>query len=210
MAIVGGIVSAIGSVAQGAAQAAQARYQAKVAENNAIIAEQNAEYQRIKGSREEEAFRIKATNLRASQKAAAAASGIDVGTGSPVHVQIGSRVLEELDALTIRNNAWREAADFEQQKMNFQASAEAKRMEAGNAMLSGVIGGVSGIAGSIGSVAPKWGSWRSTTPYQPVDYGPSLSPGMSVPVLVEEPPRNPGYMQPTRSPYAPIPGTLGI
>lgn len=185
MAVVGGLISAVGSIAGAAGQAAQANYQAKIAENNAIIAKQNAQYASLKGSREEEAFRIKATNLRSSQKAAYSTSGVDVNVGSPLRVQMGAKVLEELDALTIRNNAWREVADYEQQAMNFKADAQMQKMAASNAMLSGAFGAASGVAGAFGSVAPKWGGWQSGSTYAPTSYGPSTaSAPMSVPVVM--------------------------
>lgn len=184
MAAIGGIISAVGSIAQGAAGAAQANYQAKIAENNAIIARQNAQYASVKGSREEEAFRIKATNLRSTQKASFATSGVDVNVGSPLQVQIGSKILEQLDAATIRNNAFREMADYEQQAMNFKAEAGARKMEASAAMMSGLIGGASGLVSAVGSIAPKWGGWQSGSTYAPAAYGPSTaSAPMSVPII---------------------------
>lgn len=183
MAVVGAVIGAVGSLAQGAAAATEARYQAQVAQMNAKIAEQNAEYQIIKGSREEEAFRIKSSNLIGAQKAAASVSGIDVNQGSPLRTLMASKVLEALDAATIRNNAAREAHDFETQAVNFQAQSKLYGMQASNAMLAGGIGAASSLAGAVGSVSPRWDSWRSGTAYSPVDYGPSLStPPMTVPV----------------------------
>lgn len=210
MAAVGGIISAVGSLAQGAAGAAQAGYQAKVAENNAIIARQNAQYQSVKGSREEEAFRIKSTNLRSTQRAAYSTSGVDVNVGSPKFVQQAAKVLEEFDAMTIRNNTWREVADFERQATNFEAQAQLHKMEASNAMLAGGIGALSAGASAFGSVSGKWSGMQSGATYQPVSYGPSTaSAPMSVPIVVDGP-RPYNYLRSTRSPGAPIPGTMGI
>lgn len=188
MAAVGGLISAAGSVFQGMAAQKEAQYQAQIAKNNAIIAKQNAIAAQVAGSREEEAYRIKATNTRATQRAAFANSGIDVNIGSPLRVQVGTRKIEELDALTIRNNAFRERYDFESQARQFRAQAGLYEMQGRNAMISGAIGAASGVVGAIGSVSPKWDSWRSTTPYSPVNYGPMAATApIAVPLTGPQP-----------------------
>lgn len=184
---IGGLVGAAGSVMQGMAARQEALYQAQIAKNNAVIARKNAQAAFVAGSRQEEAYRIKSTGDRATQRAAFATSGIDVNVGSPLRIQKGTRRIEELDALTIRNNAWREAHDFRTQAANFRAQAGAYELGGRNAQTAGIISGVAGVASTIGSVATgssvsgKWDSWRSPTPYQPVNYGPSTSP-MAVPL----------------------------
>lgn len=188
MAAVGAIVGAAGSLFQGMAAAKEAQYQAQIAKNNAIIAEKNAVYAHEVGSREGEAYRIKATNARATQRASYATSGIDVNVGSPFRVQVGTRRLEELDAATIRNNAWREAHDFKTQASNFRAQAGLYQMQGQNAMISGAIGAAGGLANAVGSVSGKWSSWRSPTPYQPISYGPIAgTTSMSVPIISPQP-----------------------
>lgn len=184
MAAIGGIIGAVGSVVGAMGQASEAQYQAQVARNNAKIAEQNAQYASVAGSREEEAYRIKATNLRSTQKAAFATSGVDVNIGSPFRIQVGSKVLEQLDAATIRNNTFRKVYDYKSQKMQYKAQAGLYDLQAQNAMTAGLFNAAGGLVSSVGSVAPKWNSWRSPTSYTPVSYGPSLaSPPMAVPLV---------------------------
>lgn len=210
MAVVGAVIGAVGALAQGAAAAEEARYQAQVARNNAVIARRNAEYSLEAGVREESAYRIKGTLLRSAIKARYGASGVDVNIGSPVRVDASAALVQELDALTLRNNAAREAYNHEVQATNFESQAELNEMQASNAMMSGFFGAASSLASGIGSVSGKWAGWRSSTPYTPVTYpGPTLtSPPMAVPL--------PGLSSPTvpRANYstvgAPIPGTLGI
>lgn len=175
MAAIGGIIGAAGSLVQGMGAAQEAQYQAQIAKNNAIIAKQNAQYAQVAGSREEEAYRIKATNVRSTQRASYATSGVDVNIGSPYRIQVGTRKIEELDALTIRNNAFREVADYKRQAADFRAQAGLYEMQGRNAMISGAIGAASGLASAVGSVSPKWDSWRSTSAYTPVSYGPASS-----------------------------------
>jgi hypothetical protein len=187
MAAVGALVGAAGSLFQGIAGAQEAQYQAQIAKNNAVIAEKNAQYAQITGSRQEEAYRIKATNVRATQKAAYGASGIDVSQGSAVQVQRAARTIEELDAETIRNNAWREAHDFKTQAVNFRAQAGLDQMQGQNALIAGGIGALGGLANAASSVSAKWGSWRSPTPYTPVTYGPAAATApMAVPIISSE------------------------
>jgi hypothetical protein len=181
MAAVGAIVGAVGSVVQGFAGASSANYQAAVAANNAKIATQNAQYALETGNREEEAWRVKAGGLIASQEAAQAASGIDVSVGSAVDVRRGARVLEELDALTIKNNAIRRAKDFEAQSAQFSAQEGLYGMEAKNSIFEGILGGVSSLAGAASSVSGKWGSMASPVAYSPSPASPMGVPSMSGP-----------------------------
>lgn len=184
IAIAGTAVSAAGSIAQGLGAASEARYQAQVARNNAKIAEVNAQYASAAGAREEEAYRIKATNLRATQKAGFATSGVDVNVGSPFRVQLGSKILENLDAATIRNNTMRKVYDARSQGMQLEAQAGLYEKSANNAVISGVMEGASTLLSGASSVAPKWNTWRSPTPYSPPSYGPSLSSSpLTVPVV---------------------------
>ena len=188
--LVGAGLSAVGSIQQGAAAAAEARYQAQVARNNAIIAKQNAIYATVTGSREEEAYRLKASSVQATQRANAAASGIDVNVGSPRKVLVGAKRIANLDAATIRNNAWREAWNYRSQARAFRAESQLQTARASNAMTAGLIGAAGSVVGGIGnlSVSPKWASWRSETPYQPVSYGPSaISAPMAVPIVGPQP-----------------------
>lgn len=197
--VIGAGVNAIGSIAQGAAAAKEAQYQAAIARNNAVIARKNATYSLVKGQREEQSYRIRGAALISALRARFGASGAEVNIGSPVQVTSGAVMIQELDALTIRNNAAREAWNYEVEARNFEAQSELNEMQADNAMMSGVIGAASSLVQGVSSVSPKWGSWRSQTPYTPISYGPgTVSAPMAVPV-VEQPPRNPGYMQPSSS-----------
>jgi hypothetical protein len=202
MAIVGAIgaaVSAIGSVAQGMAASKEAQYQAQVARNNAIIARKNAEYTLEAGDREESAYRMKGDLIRAAIKARAGASGADVNTGSPIEVQAGAALVQELDALTIRNNARREAYNQQVQATNFEAQAGLNELQGDNAMTAGILGGISSLAGGLASVSPKWNSWRSPTPYTPATY-----PGASISVPTTGP--GAGLSSPTVPSVKPAPG----
>lgn len=158
--IIGTVVSTIGSYKQAQAEKDALKYQAAVNENNAILQESLAERNflltedaRKRGETEEYMHRLRVRALAGQQKASLAAAGVDVGFGSSIDLIGDTFELGELDALTIRGNAEREAGQYEiagtgnlQQANNFRASAGLNRaqasqispfFEAGSTLLSG-------------------------------------------------------------------------
>lgn len=76
---------------------------------NANVSEQLAQDAIARGRDDEQRFRQGVRTLIGSQRAGFAAQGVDVGVGSPVDVVADAAFLGELDALTVRSNAEREA-----------------------------------------------------------------------------------------------------
>lgn len=184
MAIIGGIASMAGSLMQGMAGAQEAGYQAQIARNNAKIANWNAEYANVKGDREGEAYKLKSTNAVSTMKAVQGTSGVDVNVGAPLRFRRGAVMMGALDALTIRNNTMREVWNFRTEASQHKAQAGLLDMQGQNAMMSGLLGAASAGASAFGSVSGKWGGMRSSTPYTPVNYGPSMSTTpMAVPLI---------------------------
>lgn len=109
----GTAVSAIGSIKAGNAQK-------RIAEFNAAVAEQQAVDALARGAEDEANFRAGVRGLLGTEKAGFAAQGVDIGVGSPVDVQEDTAFLGELDALTIRTNAAREAWGYEVEAENFR------------------------------------------------------------------------------------------
>lgn len=161
MAFLGAIVSAVGMFAQGSAQAAADKYQAQVAENNKIIAEQNAVYELQAGQTEEQAQRIKTSQVLGQAEAVQSASGIDASRGSAVKVRKSTAVIGELDALNIRDNAARRAYGYRAEGVNFAAQAGLYRMQAKSDMMGGILGGLGSLIGGFSSLSGKWGSMQS-------------------------------------------------
>jgi hypothetical protein len=161
LGIVGGLISAVGTIAGGVAQANALRYQAQVAHNNAIIAQQTA-------TRSLEAGRIASENKSLQEaeqggaiKAAQAAGGVDVNTGSNVEVQKSHRIIGALDTATVMSNAEMQAYGYRVQGYNQEAQAGLDTAEAKQAEIGGVIGGV----GQAFGAASKWfgpGAFGST------------------------------------------------
>lgn len=90
-------LSAYGSYDQGQQQRSTSAYNARVLENEAIRT-------RNKGVVEENRHRERVQQLISSQRAASAASGVDVNSGSALQLQQDAELLGEVDALTIRQN----------------------------------------------------------------------------------------------------------
>lgn len=93
--------------ATGSRQAGKAQQQ--VNEYNAQVADMQSLDAIARGQQEESIHRQDVKRLIGSQRAAWGASGADVNSGNAVDVQADSAKFGELDALTIRMNAAREA-----------------------------------------------------------------------------------------------------
>jgi len=138
------------NVLQGTANAsmqkAQAKYQASQMNQNAKLANMQAEDSLRRG--EEQAYQIRkqSKSLIGSQRASYAAQGIDVSSGSALDVQGDTAALAELDALTIKNNAFKEAMGYKIQASQLKSNAKAVKsfgqMQSNLSLLGGGIGAV--------------------------------------------------------------------
>ena len=133
LAIAGAGISAIGTVEQGQATANASAYQAQVAQNNAIIAEQNATYASNAGLTQAAATSMKGAAAGGKVKAAQAASGIDVNTGSAVNVQASERETNVLNSETVLNNAELQAYGYRAAATGYKATAGLEEEEAAQA-----------------------------------------------------------------------------
>lgn len=123
----------LGGIQQANAARADGKYQQQVANNNAILAEQNATDAYRRGALEEEKHRATVRRAIGSQRAALAANGLDLGTGTPVDLVTESAKFGEMDALTIRANAAREAWGFQSSAEQYRADGRAARASGNNA-----------------------------------------------------------------------------
>lgn len=147
------LLSAGGAIQQGNAQAAASRHQAQVAEMNATLADRQARDALERGKLAEQEKRRETARLLGAQQAAFAANGVDLTMGSPLDTIAGSAALGEIDALTIRSNAAREAYDFDVQGMNQRANANLARAQASSAKTGSLLSAGSTI---LGGAANTW------------------------------------------------------
>lgn len=175
LAILGG-VAAVGK-AYGSIKAGDAAARAGVAEResaesaaglfdyNAAVADLQASDAIARGAEEENRFRAGVRGIVGAQRAGFAAGNVDVGFGSALDVQADAAYLGELDALTIRTNAAREAWGYKVEAEDLRRRGQITRKEGKNAELAGReqrlqsrIGAASTILGTAGSlVGQKYG-----------------------------------------------------
>lgn len=127
---VGQIMNAVGQKKAGAAAKDAGEAEAQRLEYNAGVTGLQAADAVTRGAEEEQRFRSTVRGLIGSQRAGFAGQGVDVGSGSAVDVQADAAYLGELDALTIRSNAQREA-------WGYRVQGEDLRMAAGVARRGG-------------------------------------------------------------------------
>jgi len=156
----GAMAQAQGQRHAAAAKANEYRYQAQVDDNNRKVALWKAQDAKDRGAKEEAAFRTKVAQLKGRQKSALAASGVEIGDGSALDILGDTAALGELDALTIRSNAEREAYEQKVNASNLAANASMKRMGANNAIIAGKIGSMTSLLSGASSIASKWQSYE--------------------------------------------------
>lgn len=157
---IGGLTGAAGSIIQGNAASSAAKYNSEVAKANAAAARQAAAQAGAAG--DERAFE---TGLRTRQRVGAietnqAASGIDVNKGSAVSVRASQEALGQLDALTIRSNAAKEAYGYNTQASSFESESNLDKLQAEEAQSAGQLGAATTLLGSAGSIGSDYMRYR--------------------------------------------------
>lgn len=143
-----------GALVSGAASANAADYQAKVAENNATIAQQNADAATQAGETQAAQKSRQGAERQSAVKAAIAANGLDVNTGSPVDVEAGGREVAATDTETTLHNALLTAYGYRTQETGYEAQAGLDTQ----ASSAAEIGGDIGAAGSFLNATPQTGN----------------------------------------------------
>lgn len=143
-------MTALGQISESKAASNAAKANAQIAENNRILSERQSKDAIERGRAEETDFRRQLAGMKGTQRAAFGASGVSLSSGSPTDILTDTAVLGELDALTIRQNAQREAYGYNVQASNFQTEANVNRTAARNArsalplqLATTVVGGAS-------------------------------------------------------------------
>jgi hypothetical protein len=156
---VGSIKAAKAAKKVGLANQRAAESQAELADYNAAVADIQSQDAIDRGQETEQRFRTQVRGAIGSQRTGFAAGNIDVGFGSAVDVQADAAYLGELDALTIRTNAAREAWGYKVQSVDYRKRGDILRKEGVNAAEAGRVnanaikydlaGSLVGTAGSL-------------------------------------------------------------
>ncbi len=149
-------VSAVGQVQQSNAAGRMAAYQEAANRNNEIMAQQAAEDARQRGQIAEAQKRTETDILKGRQRAVLAANGVLVDTGTALDITSDTAAFGELDALTTRSNAEREALGYLKQGQNFSQEAQLAQLrgQSVSAALPYQLGGT--VLSGATSVARDW------------------------------------------------------
>lgn len=126
---------------QGQAARAQAEAQASALRQNAVYLGNAAADARVRGLQEADRARVEGQQLIGTQRAAAAASGGVVGQDSFGIIEQDTAQLAELDALTISNNAAREAYGYEVERADALTTARNLERQGRRAVMTSLLGG---------------------------------------------------------------------
>lgn len=157
---VGGVVGAVGAYQQSQAASNAAKYNAQVSTQNATLAQRNASISAQSGEAQVGMQQQKTRATLGAIKANQAASGLDVNSGSAVDVRSSASELGELDALTVRSNAMREAFGYRTQSTNYKAQSTLDQYQAENADTAGIIGAGSTFLGGVSSAASNYAKYQ--------------------------------------------------
>jgi len=154
--LVGAAVGAVGALASANAQSSAASYQAKIAANNAAAAGmQRASAISAGHERAAEASLAGAEQI-GKMKAAQAATGVDVNTGSAVDVRGSRRMLNQLQSENALSNAQRAAWGYQLQELGFADQSDLYKAEASSARTAGYLGAASDILGAVPKLIPEF------------------------------------------------------
>ncbi len=119
------VVLAAASAISGARDAVEeSEYNAAIYRKNAKTALENSEDAVSRGKFSMVRTQVAAKSMVGSQRAAMAAQGIDIGSGSAADVQADTMATAEIQNLMIKNNAAREAWGFIAQAGDYEMSAK--------------------------------------------------------------------------------------
>lgn len=170
IAVAGLAASAAGTVSSVMAQQAQAQaaanaaeYQAQVAQNQNQVSQQQAKQTEAAGETVQEQIGQQTRANIGALKAAQAASGTDVNSGSNVDVRSSAAALGQLNEINARSNYSRQAYGYQLQGVGYQAQAGLDRAQGEAAKTAGNIGAFGSLASGASSVAKQYASWQQAS-----------------------------------------------
>lgn len=152
--LLGGLLGAKGSYDSASASKEAYAIQAAIARANAQTSEAQAQIALENGQSAEQNTRLRTRQVIGSQRAAMAANGIDLGEGTATDILTTSTFMGERDALTVRDNASRQAWAYRVQGTNAINNANVMD-QAGNAINPGMAAAGS-LLTTASSVAGTW------------------------------------------------------
>ncbi|MEO4014821.1 hypothetical protein [Pseudomonas rossensis] len=142
IAMVGGMMGAQNAKQEGA-------FNSAMLTGNAALKDQAAQETINAGDTSADWQRVQTGQAVGTQRSVQAANGIDVSSGSAAQLQDDTAMLGELDALTIQNNAAREAYGYRVQAKQDRQNAAQVTTNAGNKATGSILGGFGSAFGSF-------------------------------------------------------------
>lgn len=170
LSAIGTGASVMGQMNANAAQGAQAGYMRDIALQHRQVSEWQASDAVARGKIAEDAQRRKTGQMIGTQTAALAGQGTDF-SGSEQDILGDTAAAGELDALTVRNNAAREAWGYKVQGVN---AANSGALSAAKGFTSNLGAGASLLSGAS-SLGDKWWKFQQNNPGGSVTVG---NPGL--------------------------------
>jgi hypothetical protein len=159
IALVGLAISAASAAYSGYAASQSASYQSAIAAHQAKIAEENALISRQTTEEQQKRIDWKSRSQSGAIKAAMAAGGVDVGSGSASDVQKSQNALN----VDISGENQREGQQkwwgFKNQQDTFTAQSKLYQMQSNSDMWSGMLGGASAFAKGMGNYNMNYGGY---------------------------------------------------
>lgn len=175
-ATVGTTIQAIGTLATAGAQYQSAQYGKAMAEQNAKLAEQQGLASLRQGRLEQEQIARRARKIQGQQRAMYGASGVDIGSGSPLEIQADTEYMAAQDKALVRYNAELKKWGFDVESANYKSQASQYGNMGKSALVGGLLGAGSTILNGSGMLGSKFGtSLNSNAIYKPT--------GLEVPPL---------------------------
>ena len=123
----------------------QASYTEAVARNNQIMADRATADAIKRGKDEETRRRLQTLQDVGTERSKLASGGFDVNSGSALTKQSDIRAMGDVEAVTIRNNAQREAYGIQTQNYATQAEAKGNAAASRNAGFTSLISGATSV-----------------------------------------------------------------
>lgn len=163
--------SIAGAVTSASASRAQGNFAKRQSEANARLAEIEAEERISKGEKEAFKYRKKIKQMQGSQKAALAAQGISISDGTAFDILSETAEFGEIDAMTIKNNAYKEAFGLKSQAIDYRTQGKFAKLQAqGESFRTLITGGLQAAAYGIDAFGGGAKSTQSTKPTSAVNY----------------------------------------
>lgn len=142
IAVAGGVMNAQNAKQEG-------DFSSDTLTSNAVFKNQTAQETINAGDTSADWQRVRTGQDIGTQRTAQAANGIDVNSGSAAQLQDDTSMIGELDALTIQNNAAREAYGYKVQAKQDILNAAQVKTNASNRATGSILGGLGGAFGSF-------------------------------------------------------------